>query len=283
MVLPGLSSGPLAPSDGRLSRRGFLLAAGAAVSAPALAQVDVGEASNFRSLIPAGQIEGLAQQQYAELISQARRQGVLAQHDDPQLNRLRAIARRLIPQAARWNGRASQWRWEVNLLQAPTVNAFCMPGGKIAFFSGLLDRLELSGDEAAIVMGHEIAHAVREHARARLAKTQSTGIGLSVLSQVLGLGQLGDLAAQAGTKLLSLSFSRGDEIDADLVGLELAARGAYRPDASISLWEKMQQASQGRNVPSWRSTHPTGPDRIARLRENVPKVQGLYEQAARGG
>lgn len=263
-----------------MPRRAFLLAAGAAAAAPALAQVQVDEASRLRNLVPAAELEAAAGQQYSQMIAQARQQGALAPEQHPQLRRLRAIAQDLVPFAARWNDRARGWRWEINLIGSKQINAFCMPGGKIAFFTGILDQLALTDDEAAMVMGHEMAHALREHARARIAKTQGTSIGLSVLSQVLGLGQLGSIAADVGTQLLSLRFSRDDEIDADLVGLELAARGAYKPQSAISLWEKMGRAAGGSGGPAFLSTHPRGPERIARLQDNVPRVQGLYEQAA---
>ncbi len=270
-----------APASHRwMPRRAFLLATGAAAAAPALAQVQVDEASRPRNLVPAAELEAAAGQQYSQMIAQARQQGALAPEGHPQLQRLRSIAQDLVPFAARWNDRARGWRWEINLIGSKQINAFCMPGGKIAFYTGILNQLELTDDEAAMVMGHEMAHALREHARARIAKSQGTSIGLSVLSQVLGLGQLGSIAADVGTQLLTLRFSRDDEIDADLVGLELAARGAYRPQAAVSLWEKMGRASGGSGGPSFLSTHPRGPERIARLQENVPRVQGLYEQAA---
>ena len=261
-------------------RRAFLLAAGTAVAAPVLAQVDVGDASRLRTLVPAEELEAAATQEYAKMMAEAKRQGALASPGHPQFERLRAVAARLIPHSAQWNDRAREWRWEVNLVGSKQINAFCMPGGKIAVYTGLLDQLRATDDELAMVVGHEMAHALREHARARIAKTQGTSVGLSVLSQVLGLGQLGDIAADIGTQLLSLRFSRDDEIEADLVGLELGARGGFRPEAAISLWEKMIQASGGSGGPAFLSTHPTGPDRIARLRENVPRVRGLYERAA---
>jgi predicted Zn-dependent protease len=254
----------------------------ATAAVPALAQVDVGEASRLRNLVPAGEIESASGQEYARMLADARSKRALAPDDYPQLQRLRAIAQRLIPIAPRWNDRARGWKWEVNLIGSNQINAFCMPGGKIAFFTGLLEKLALTEDETAVVMGHEMAHALREHARSRIAKTQGTSMGLSVLSQMLGLGNMGSFAANLGTELLSLRFSRDDESEADLVGLELAARGGYDPQASVSLWEKMAKASGGGEGPAFLSTHPTGPDRIARLRANVPKVQGLYEQA-RGG
>ena len=156
------------------ARRGFLLAAAAGVVTPALAQVDVGSASGLRKLVPAATLETSAAQQYQQMLEQARAQRALAPPNHPQLQRLHAIAKRLIPYATPWNERAAQWRWEVNLIGSQQINAFCMPGGKIAFYTGILDQLKLTDDEAAMIMGHEMAHALREHARERLAKTQGT-------------------------------------------------------------------------------------------------------------
>lgn len=269
-----------AKSSAWSSRRAFLLAAGAsAVTAPTLAQVDVGPSSGLRKLVSAEELEGAATQQYAQLLADARAKGVLAPVGNPQLQRLQRIAAKLVPQTAQWNDRSRQWKWEVNLLSSKQINAFCMPGGKIAFYTGILDQLKLTEDEAAMIMGHEMAHALREHARARIAKSQGTGTLLSIGAQLLGLGQLGDVAASLGTQLLTLRFSRDDETDADLVGLELAARAGYNPQASVSLWEKMGQAGGGAGGPSFLSTHPSGPQRIQQLQANVPKVQGLYERA----
>ena len=261
------------------ARRAFVLAAAAGAAAPALAQVEVGSASGMRRLVPAETLESSATQQYSQLLAQARAQGALAADGNPQLTRLRAIAKRLIPFAAPWNERARAWRWEVNLIGSKQINAFCMPGGKIAFFTGILDQLRLTDDETAMVMGHEMAHALREHARERLAKTQATGIGLSLGAKLLGLGELGNTAANLGTQLLSLKFSRSDETEADLVGLELAARAGFDPQAAVRLWQKMGQATGGSGGIAFLSTHPSGPERIRELQQNVPKVQGLYQQS----
>jgi Zn-dependent protease with chaperone function len=271
-----LSSGPWQ------SRRAFLWVAGAAAAAPALAQVDVGKASMARNLVPAENVEQAGVQQYGELMAQARAKGALAPDGDVQLQRLRAIAARIIPFAPQWNERAARWRWEVNLIGSKQINAFCMPGGKIAFFTGILEQLKLSDDEVAMVMGHEMAHALREHARARMVKSAGTGAALSITAQLLGLGDAGDLAARAGTQLLTLKFSRSDETDADLVGLELAARAGYDPKASVSLWNKMAKVSQSQGGLGFLSTHPSGPERITRLEANLPKVEGLYRAAKRG-
>jgi Zn-dependent protease with chaperone function len=260
------------------ARRGFLLAAGAGAAGSALAQVDVGSSSGIRNLIPAESLENSARQQYAQTLAEARSKGALAPNDHPQLLRLHAIARRLIPHTAQWNPRARDWKWQVNLIGSKQINAWCMPGGKIAFYSAILDDLKLTDDEAAMIMGHEMAHALREHGRERLAKSKATGLGLSIASSLLGLGALGDAAANVGTQLLSLKFSRDDETEADLVGLEIAARGGYKPEASVSLWKKMQAASHN-NGPSFLSTHPSGANRIEEMEANLPKVQHLYEQA----
>lgn len=274
----------VAPSSPWSARRAFLLAAAAGAAAPALAQVDVGSSSSLRKLVPAETLENSAAQQYQQMLQQAKAQRALAPAGHPQLQRLHAIAKRLIPHAAPWNDRARQWRWEVNLIGSSQVNAFCMPGGKIAFYTGILDQLKLTDDEAAMIMGHEMAHALREHARERIAKTQGTNLALRLGSQLLGLGDLGNVAASLGGQLLTLQFSRSDESDADLVGLELAARGGYQPSAAVSLWQKMGNATGGKQGGlAFLSTHPSGPARIRELEQNVPRVQGLYEAARRNG
>ena len=266
-----------------MARRAFmLLGAGGVLAAPALAQVDVGKSSVMAKLVPAGTLEKSAAQQYRQMLAEAQAQGALAPPNHPQLQRLRAIAQRLVPHAPQWNERAPDWKWEVNLIGSKQINAFVMPGGKIVFYTGIIDQLKLTDDEIAMIMGHEMAHALREHARERLAKTQATGMGLGILSQLLGMGDLGNVAANLGTQLLSLRFSREDETEADLVGLELAARAGYQPSAAVSLWQKMGNATGStQGGLAFLSTHPSGPARIRELQSNVPKVQGLYE-AARG-
>jgi Zn-dependent protease with chaperone function len=274
------SSATAATSPRWQARRAFLLAAGASAAGSALAQVDVGSSSGLRKLVPAETLETSARQQYTQVLADARAKGALAPDGHPQLQRLHTIAQKLIPHTAAWNSRSRDWKWQVNLIGSKQINAWCMPGGKIAFYTGILDQLKLNDDEVAMIMGHEMAHALREHARERLAKSQATSIGLSIASQLLGLGSLGDVAANLGTQLLTLKYSRDDETESDLVGLEIAARGGYRPEASVSLWQKMQAAS-GNGSPSFLSTHPSGANRIQELEANLPKVQHLYEQARR--
>ena len=279
------------PTVSALSRRSFLkhtqwrasLGFVALIGAKAHAQVDVGRASSLRKLVPAEALEQSADQQYRQTLDAARSKGALVAEDYPQLKRLRAIANRLTPYAAQWNADSRKWTWEINLIRGSQINAWCMPGGKIAFYTGILEQLQLNDDEVAMIMGHEMAHALREHARERIAKSKATGLGLSVASQLLGLGQLGDAAANLGTQLLSLKYSRDDETEADLVGLEIAARGGFKPEASVQLWKKMLGATGGgKGQPSFLSTHPSGNNRIQELEANLPKVAQLYEQALKG-
>lgn len=265
-----------------LGRRSLLALIAAGAAQGVAAQVEVGKGSVIKGLVPAETIEAAAREQYPQLLAQARAKGALAQQGDPQLERLRAIAKRIIPFAPRWNERARDWQWEVNLIRSKQINAFCMPAGKIAFFTGILDQLSLNDDETAMVMGHEMAHALREHARARVAKGQATQLGVSALTQLFGLGQVGQMATSLGGQLLTLRFSREDESDADIVGLELAARAGFDPAAAVMLWQKMEKASAGAGGPAFLSTHPSGAARIAQLEANVPKVEPLY-RAARGG
>ena len=242
--------------------------------------VKVEKMSPLRKLVPEGELEAVALQQYSGLKQQATQKGALVPEDDPQVQRLRAIAKRLIPYAERWNPAATDWKWEVNLFNAKQINAFCMPGGKIGFFSGILTELKLTDDEAAIVMGHEIAHALREHGRERLAKSNLTNVGAKVLgfglSALLGIDpNLTDTAAGVGANLAILKFSRSDETEADLVGLDIVARAGYDPRAGIALWQKMGMVSK--NAPmEWLSTHPAGKTRIAEMQKHMPSVMPLY-------
>ncbi|HEX3140031.1 MAG TPA: M48 family metallopeptidase [Rhizobacter sp.] len=261
---------------------GALLGAGGLLALPALARegVEVGADSQFSKLVPAQQIEDAASQQYAAMKQQAAEKRALAPATHPQVIRLRAIAQRIIPHSYDWNPRARDWKWEINLFGDKQINAFCMPGGKIAFYYGILQQLQLDDNEVAMVMGHEVAHALREHARERMGKTMATRGGIEIAAAIFGLGNMGRMAADMGGQLLTLKFGREDESEADLVGMELAARAGYDPKAGISLWNKMAAASKGA-PPQFLSTHPSGPTRIQDIQANLPKVEGLYARAAK--
>ncbi|MBU3724739.1 MAG: M48 family metallopeptidase [Burkholderiaceae bacterium] len=234
--------------------------------------------SRLKNLVPAEQLERSAAQQFAQMKRQASEKNALAPDDHPQLIRLRTISKRLLPHISRWNSKAANWQWEVQLFGSNAINAFCMPGGKIGFYMGILDRLKLTDDEVAMVMGHEIAHALREHSRERLAKNQLTGIGAGVLSSVLGLGDVGRTVMDYGAQLTMLKFSRDDESEADLIGLDLAARAGFDPRAGVTLWRKMSAASKN-SPPQWLSTHPSGNNRIAEIERHLDQVLPLYAKA----
>lgn len=221
--------------------------------------------------------------QYTQMISQAREKKELVPDNHPQVIRLRAIAKRIIPYAARWNPAAANWQWQINLLNSAEVNAFCMPGGQIAFYSGILTQLKLTDDEVAVVMGHEISHALREHSQAQAGKANVAAIGSKVasagLSAWLGVGaDLTGSATDMAAKGMMLKFSRDDEREADLIGLDLAARAGFDPRAGVVLWQKMAALDNAgkSGQPAFLSTHPSGPERIVQMNDHMAQVLPLY-------
>lgn len=261
----------------------FVCALAAAGSATAREGVDVGQPSAMRKLVPAEGLERQAAQEFSQLKSQAATKKALAPDDHPQTRRLREIANRLIPHAARFNPRALQWQWEVILIDAPPVNAFCMPGGKIAFYSGLIRQLNLSDQEISVVMGHEISHALREHSREQVSHAIAAQTTIGIGAALLGLGGgSADLASTAYEALIATRFSRVDESEADRMGLELTARAGYDPRAGVTLWQKMMRAGgSGGRPPEFLSTHPAETNRIQQIESLLPTVMPLYEAARR--
>jgi len=234
-------------------------------------------------LLPSSTVDRSAAQQYHELMRAAQQKNAL-NRDPQQVERLHRIARQLVPHATRFNKQAQKWTWEVNLISSKSVNAFCMPGGKIAFFTGILDSLQLTDDEVATIMGHEIGHALLEHGRARMSEQLLKSIGISAAAMLLNLGQISaELLAQAANLAVSLPYARRQEADADLVGLELAARAGYDPRAAIAVWQKMSKYAQGAGrgqPPQFLSTHPSHQSRIKEIEANLPRVLPLYQKKA---
>lgn len=231
-------------------------------------------------LVSSEAVNQAAAQGYQETLVKARQQGVL-NPNPATLQRVQRIANRLIPQVNVYRPDARSWKWEVNTIKSNELNAYCAPGGKIMFYTGIIDRLNLTDDEIAAIMGHEMAHALREHGRERASRSGATQIGLSVLASAVGLSegqtQLAGIATQLG---LELPFNRGQESEADSLGLELMARAGYNPNASITLWKKMAAASQG-EPPQFLSTHPGSQSRIQNLQALIPKVMPLYQRSGR--
>jgi predicted Zn-dependent protease len=262
---------------GRRLFTGGALAA-AALPGAALAQIPECKRSSFTKVVSAEQLEQAANQQYRQMLQQASSKKALGPPEHPQVVRLRAIAQRITPHAPECNGDARNWKWEVNLLGSQELNAFCMPGGKIAFYFGILSKLQLDDDEVAAIMGHEVSHALLEHARERMGKTSATRLGIELGAALFGLGNAGRMAGDLGAQLLTLKFSRDDESEADALGLILAAKAGYNPRAGVTLWQKMLEASKGA-PPQWLSTHPSGEQRIREIENRLSVVQPIYAAA----
>ena len=274
-TLHGLALAPAAPASWFSPTAAFARGA-ASEDEPA-----VPKRSRTISLASAEALERTAAQQYSDLLRQAAAKGALAPAGNPQLIRLRGISRRLIAQSGRYNERAAQWKWEVNLIGSRQVNAFCMPGGKIAVFSGLIDQLKLNDDELAIIVGHEIAHALQEHGRERVGKQRLAQIGTVIASiggALLGFGDLGGQVASGAAQLTLLKYGRDDETEADVIGLDLAARAGFDPRAGLIVWEKMSAVSQGQ-PPQWLSSHPSHATRISEIARELNRAMPLYSKA----
>ena len=257
-----------------------LLASGVAAALPAKATIAECKRSNFTKAVSADQVEGSAVQQYKQMLQQADGKRALIPAENTQVQRVRYIAQRIIPFAPECNERARDWQWEVNVLGSRQINAFCMPGGKIAFYYGILSELQLDDDEVAVVMGHEISHALLEHAREQMGKKMVTSGGLRLGAALLGLGNVGDMAAQVGANLLGLKFGRDDESEADSLGLIMAARAGYDPRKGVTLWQKMMGGNKNA-PPAILSTHPAGPTRIQDIEGKLSHVLPMYEAAAK--
>lgn len=268
----------------RLLRRALLACAMLALAACETVQTTqggvVGVDRQQRMAVDAAAIDQAATQQYSEILAQARQQGALNRNAS-QVQRVRTISQRLIPQTIHFRPDARNWNWEVNVLSSGEVNAWCMPGGKIAVYTGLIEKLQVTDDELAAVIGHEIAHALREHARERASEQMVAGGVIAVGAAVLGLGEVGQKGAEfAYMGLLGLPNSRRHEVEADRMGVELAARAGYDPRAAVTLWEKMGQVGGG-DVPKFLSTHPPRAERMSDLADYSRRVMPLYEQARR--
>lgn len=217
---------------------------------------------------------------YKETLGDAEKKQLLNRNPEA-VGRVRAIAHRIIPQVGAFRPDARNWQWEINVISSKELNAWCMPGGKIAVYTGLIDQLQASDDELAQVMGHEIAHALREHAWERASRQAAAGLGMTIVGIALGVGQDGiDLASTVYNVTFQLPNSREHETEADRIGIELAARAGYDPRAAVTLWQKMAKASDGA-PPKWLSTHPAAADREQDLRFYGEKVMPLYQQAKR--
>ena len=269
---------PLFRSTLAMAATVFLLASCETVQTTQGGAVGVGRQQ--RMTISAEQIEQSARQQYAQVLAEERQKGNL-NRNPAHLNRIRVITNRLIPQTLVFRPDAQKWQWEVNVITSKEINAWCMPGGKVAIFTGIIERLQLTDDEMAAVLGHEISHALREHARERASEQMGTDLaasGIEILGAIYGIEGLGKVA-NTGLQLgIGLPNSRMHETEADRMGVELAARAGYDPRAAVTLWQKMARASTDES-PQFLSTHPSRENRQNDLADYSQRVMSLYLQA----
>lgn len=236
------------------------------------------------SLVSDAQAAQSSTQAYSQLLSEAHRANAL--DNNPQnIARVRGITDRLIPQAVQLRPETRNWKWEVHVLNSKEVNAWCMAGGKMAVYTGLLNQIKPSDDELAEVMAHEISHALLSHQAEKMSrvKMQQTGLQIGVIAGALAgynLGSVAGLADTAATLALQLPNSREAESEADKVGMRIAAQAGYDPRAAVSLWEKMLHTG-GSGTPEWLSTHPSPESRIQAMRLLADQYMPVYQQAAR--
>ena len=242
----------------------------------------VGVDRDQRMMVSAEEMEAGAAKAYQQMMAQARQKNAL-DRNPAQVQRVRAITQRLVPHTATFRPDAAKWPWEVHVVSIDEVNAWCMPGGKMAIYTGLLEKLKATDDEIAAVMGHEISHALREHSRERASRQVGTQMAVGIAGALFGIGDLGQsLGNMVADVTLNRPNSRTQEVEADRIGVELAARAGFDPRAAITLWEKMQKAGNGQ-PPQFLSTHPSHENRINDLRAYSERVLPLYQAAKAGG
>ncbi|MEK9952102.1 MAG: M48 family metallopeptidase [Curvibacter sp.] len=239
----------------------------------------VGVTRNQYMGVSAAQIDAASAQSYRKMLQEAEAKKLL-NRDPAMVARVQGIARKLIAQTVHSRADAVRWNWETNVFQSEQVNAFCMAGGKIGIYSGLIEKLKITDDELAAVMGHEIAHALREHVREQVSRQQAAQIPGLLVAIATGNRALADLSDTLTQVSFTLPRSREAESEADLIGVELAARAGYDPRAAISLWQKMNTLGGGR-PPEFLSTHPAPESRQQELRRITELVMPLYEDSQR--
>lgn len=222
--------------------------------------------------------QGAAEAYEAELKS-ARDKGVLNK-DKAQLARVTSISKRLVAATPAFRADATDWNWQFNVQETKELNAYCMPGGRIMVYSGLIESLDLTDAELATVLAHEVAHALREHTRERVSRAYAQQLVLAGAAAVTGAGEgATNIANMVGQVTFQLPFGRDQESEADDVGLELMARAGYDPRAALTLWQKMSRAGSS-GTPKFLSTHPAPKERIKDIEKKLPRVLPLYTQRA---
>ncbi|WP_410449826.1 M48 family metalloprotease [Paraburkholderia sp. UCT2] len=260
----------------------------AAASAPAAVpppyyvspQLRYGGYMVFRNLIPSSMLEAQAAEEFSQIVYGASHSNRLYGETDARVTRVRAIINRMIPYSLKWNERAKLWKWEVAVVRSNDIRMYCLPGGKIVVYSGILDRVRLNDNEVGMLIGHEIAHALREHARMRLGQLQASQLDSSgTIPQLFGLADLGMAPLGIGSRLLEMKYESTDETEADVIGSDIASRAGFDPRAAVTLWDKLAQATRGSRGQGFIYVHPYTPARRDDIIKRLPDMLPLYAKA----
>lgn len=249
------------------------------VEATPRAPIRFGQTHLFRNPVPPPVVEAQSIAEYGRLMDAARREGRLLPADDTRVQRFRTLLDKLAPLATKWSDRAKNWQWEVNIVRSRDARMVSFPGGKLVVYSALLDRMNLTEDELAMLTGHEIAHALREQVREQLGE-QQVPLGAVALSRLFGVAEFGEASAPApAAPLAELEFDATDETEADVIGSDIAARAGFDPRAAVTLWDKLATATRGERDGGFIAIHPYSAERRHDLVKRLPDMLSLYEKA----
>ncbi|NML33434.1 M48 family metallopeptidase [Paraburkholderia sp. G-4-1-8] len=259
----------------------------AATSAPAAPppyyvspQLRYGGYMVFRNLIPSPMLETQATAEFGQIVYGASHAKSLYADNDAHVTRVRSIVDKMVPYSLKWNERAKGWKWEVAVVRSNDIRMYCLPGGKIVVYSGILDRVRLNDNELGMLIGHEIAHALREHARMRLGQLQASQLDSSgTIPQLFGLADLGMAPLGIGSRLLEMKYESTDETEADVIGSDIASRAGFDPRAAVTLWDKLAQATRGNREHGFIYVHPYTPTRREDIIKRLPDMLPLYAKA----
>jgi outer membrane biosynthesis protein TonB len=242
-------------------------------------QLRYGGYAVFRNLIPSSMLEGQAAEEFDQIARGADHSNRLYPETDPRVQRVRTITDKLIPYSLKWSDRTKQWKWDVAVVRSPDIRMYCLPGGKIVVYSGLLDRVKPNDNELGMLIGHEIAHALREHARERLGEQQAAQLGAGTIPQLFGLADLGAAPLGIGSQLLEMKYEPADETEADVIGSEIASRAGYDPRAAVTLWDKLAAATRSNHDQGFIYVHPYPPARRQDIVKRLSDMLPLYAKA----
>jgi predicted Zn-dependent protease len=234
----------------------------------------------FRNLIPSPMLEAQAAEEFEQIAYGAEHANRLYGDTDAHVTRVRSTVDKMIPYSLKWNERAKNWKWDVAVVRSPDIRMYCLPGGKIVVYGGLLDRARLNDNELGMLIGHEIAHALREHARERLGQLQASQLDSSgTIPQLFALADLGAAPLGIGSRLLEMKYENTDETEADVIGSDIASRAGFDPRAAVTLWDKLAQATRSNRDQGFIYVHPYTPARRQDIIKRLPDMLPLYAKA----